>query len=628
MLYDSQVGSLPDTAPASRNISLFATAICAALATALLWLPVLRAGFVWDDQDNFLFNPDFGDPSWARLRWAFTTFHLGHYQPLSWLSLQLDHRLWGMNPAGYHATNLVLHAANAGLLVLVLGRLLRMALPEAAADRAALRAACLFGALLFSLHPMRAESVAWITERRDVLCGFFILLATLGYLSADHGNPVRRWILALPFYLAGLLAKAFTVVLPGVWLILDGYPLHRLGSGRRLQAVLEKTLFGLAALPIAWLAIRAQQHSGAMADWAGRPFAQRAAQTAWSVFFYPLKLLWPFHLAPLVELEKDLHPLAPQYLACMAGAAALSLGLALSRRRHPGWTAAWYSYLLFILPVSGLLQSGPQKVALRYSYLACIPFAALLAGGLLRALAAQGLPAQRRRMILLGATLALLGCSLLALRQIRIWSDPVALWTEAVRLAPESAYARGNLAASRERAAAMTQAEQWEDGLRDHPDNPATRRKLALLLADYGEDERALLQLDRLLAADPEDAELRAARARAHARRGDVTALRLALADYSRLLAAPQPAAALLAERAGVRRRLGDLDGALQDYSRAVAAPSQEWPVLANYGAALLAAGRRAEGLAMLQRAEALAPERSRPRIRLLAETTMPENKP
>src|SRR5437867_1807987 len=141
-----------------------------AFLTFLVFLPALQNGFVnWDDDKFLLNNPNYRGLSWTELHWMFTTFHMGHYQPLSWMTLGLDYLLWGMNPFGYHLTSLLLHAANAVLFYCVALRLLRPAHSSSAvSEELALRIVAGFSALLFALHPLRVESVAWSTERRDV----------------------------------------------------------------------------------------------------------------------------------------------------------------------------------------------------------------------------------------------------------------------------------------------------------------------------------------------------------------------------------------------------------------------------------------------------------------------------
>src|SRR5439155_451114 len=167
-----------------------------ALFTLAAFLPALQNQFVnWDDKDNFLDNPHYRGLGWTHLRWMWTT-HLGHYIPLTWMTLGLDYLLWGMNPVGYHLTNLLLHAANAVVFFFVVRRLLTRALSSPSERGHALALSAGFASLVFAIHPLRVESVAWATERRDVLSGLFYLLTILMYLRALEREVRARESLA------------------------------------------------------------------------------------------------------------------------------------------------------------------------------------------------------------------------------------------------------------------------------------------------------------------------------------------------------------------------------------------------------------------------------------------------
>ena len=223
------------------------------LAVFAAFLPSLGNDFVaWDDDLNFTENPRYRGLSAAHLRWMLTTLHGGHYQPISWITLGLDYVLWGMNPVGYHLTNLVIHAANAVLCYHVIRVLLARTSRARDAD---VRLAAAAGALFFAIHPLRVESVAWASERRDVLSGFFFLLAVLGYVRMQDGARARWFVLSLVAFLLSLLSKAWGITLPVVLLALDWYPLRRRLRGRML---LEKVPYALIALAFGVLAFRAR----------------------------------------------------------------------------------------------------------------------------------------------------------------------------------------------------------------------------------------------------------------------------------------------------------------------------------------------------------------------------------
>ena len=205
---------VPSALPQRRGSWLIPVLI--ALVTFAAFLPTLQNQFVtWDDATNFLENAHYRGLGWTHIRWMWTT-HLGHYVPLTWMTLGLDYLLWGMNPFGYHLTSLLLHAANAVVFFFVVRRILTRALPSPSERGHALAVAAGFAALVFAIHPLRVESVAWVTERRDVLSGLFYLSAILMYLRAcERGARGRGWYWAAVGLFAGaLLSKSMVVNLP------------------------------------------------------------------------------------------------------------------------------------------------------------------------------------------------------------------------------------------------------------------------------------------------------------------------------------------------------------------------------------------------------------------------------
>src|SRR5213594_1613602 len=292
-----------------------------ALFTLAAFLPALQNQFVnWDDKDNFLDNPHYRGLGWTHLRWMWTT-HLGHYIPLTWMTLGLDYLLWGMNPVGYHLTNLLLHAANAVVFFFVVHRILTRALPSPSERGHALAVSAGFAALVFAIHPLRVESVAWVTERRDVLSGLFYLSAILVYLRAcERGARGRGWYwLSVAVFGCALLSKSMVVNLPVVLLILDVYPLRRLGgfvgwwSEPARRVYVEKIPFVLLAAAASAIAVIALSSVPAARSLAQLSVPGRLAVSAYSLSFYLWKTVLPMSLSPLYELH-DVNPWAPSFL--------------------------------------------------------------------------------------------------------------------------------------------------------------------------------------------------------------------------------------------------------------------------------------------------------------------------
>jgi 4-amino-4-deoxy-L-arabinose transferase-like glycosyltransferase len=222
---------------ASAGLRRFLLPAAVFAITFVTFLPGLSGEFVnWDDDVNFLGNPNFRGLGWSNVRWMFTTTHEGHWIPLTWLTLGLNYALGGMDPWGYHLVSLAFHAASAVLFYFVARRLIRAAL--AGAGPAALSWGAAFAAVLFAVHPLRVESVVWITERRDVQSMCFYLLAALGYLRAvEEGHDGRLsslWRgLSVAAFVCAVMSKSSTIMLPAALFLIDVYPLRRTSLGWR-----------------------------------------------------------------------------------------------------------------------------------------------------------------------------------------------------------------------------------------------------------------------------------------------------------------------------------------------------------------------------------------------------------
>src|SRR5881296_3287381 len=258
------------------------------LAVVVVFAVGLRNEFVqWDDQVNLVENPHFRGLAPRQLLWMFTTTLMGHYIPVTWLSFGLDYVLWGMQPAGYHFTNLVLHAANAVLVYWLARRLLAAARPDT--SEMALRAGAAVAALFFAIHPLRAESVAWATERRDVLSALLFLTCVLTYLRAASAEGARRRLLAVSVvaFALAMLAKSIVMTLPLLLVVLDWYPLGRLRTLRwsreARRILLEKLPFVAVAGVGAAVAYWAVKHNDLFTATTKYPLPSRVAMALYSL---------------------------------------------------------------------------------------------------------------------------------------------------------------------------------------------------------------------------------------------------------------------------------------------------------------------------------------------------------
>jgi protein O-mannosyl-transferase len=466
---DLEAGSALAAPAVSRSALRFVLPLVVVAVTLLAFLPVLDAGFLsWDDETNFLDNPHYRGLGWAQLRWMFTSARLGHYVPVTWISFGLSYVLGGMNPRGYHLANLLLHAANSAVFYVVARRLLAAAFgggvtapPASDHGRAGfdveLSLGAAFAALIFGVHPLRVESVAWVTERRDVLCGLFSLLTVAAYLTAlRRGAPARLhagwyWT-AIGCFALALLSKSTAVTLPLVLLVADVYPLGRISFGgsdwrpRAGRLVREKFPFlvmsaGITAtmVVIGWRSVLTPLGTLGITD--------RIAISAYGLVSYLWKTVAPWPLSPLYELRHPVRSLTLPYLSATALVVITVTAIAL-RRRWPAALAAWLAYALFLLPVIGIAQNGMQITADRYSYLSCLGFAVLAGGTLAWLLRERGrFKATVVTAAILAGVLVIAGWAGSTWRQSKIWHDSETLWRWALDVDPDCVVCRINLGA-------------------------------------------------------------------------------------------------------------------------------------------------------------------------------------
>ena len=467
---------------------------------------------------------NFDDPGYVRdnaqvlnglnadgIAWAFTTNQQANWHPLTWLSLQLDAQLGGPGPRVFHTTNVVLHTISVVLLYLLF---LRM---TSCVWRSALVAA------LFAVHPLHVESVAWISERKDVLSTAFGLAACLLWIDKRRG-------LAFAAYALSLLAKPMLVSLPILLLLFDVWPLERSEPWKRL--IVEKIpLFALAAASCV-ITLIVQSQGGATRALTHFPMATRLANAGVSSVTYLVKAIWPTRLAVFYPYPYDGIP-AWNVAGAIVVLLAVTAACVRLRPRAPHLLVGWLWYLVTVLPVVGIIQVGSQAMADRYTYVPLIgPFVML----------AFALPARPKRIVLAAASAAVLALALVAFRQAGYWRDSVTLFTrtlaitnenamahnslawalfdrgqidaavehcaEAVRIAPgmgdaQSNLVRGLLAQGKTAEAAA----KVQEALHDRPNDSRTHVNAGLIARFAGRDADAVASFREALRLDPNDQE-------------------------------------------------------------------------------------------------------------------------
>ncbi len=430
------------------------------LLTLLVYLPALPNEFVnWDDGPYVFANSHIRSMDGNFFQWAFLEFHIMNWHPLTWISHALDYALWGLNPLGHHLTNIILHALNTFVVVILAMRLFdayqerspRGGQSFLSNDRALLMAAGVAG-LLFGLHPVHVESVAWVAERKDLLCALFFLMSILAYAKyvGSQGSGVRgqgsgnntkeksdhkdvftnkHYLLTLFFFILALMSKPMAVTLPVVLLILDWHPFNRIRSLKTFWAAgVEKLPFVALSLISSGLTVLAQRSGGALELMEIVPLSTRLLVAVHSLIAYLGKMLWPLDLIPFYPYPRTVSLLSPEYLAAIALVIGITITcLVNAKKKQKVWLSVWFSYCVTLAPVLGIIQVGGQAMADRYTYLPSVgPF-------LLMGLGAAWVwgkieTSWKRGLIATAAFMMFLSLSSLTIQQIGRWKNDVDLW--------------------------------------------------------------------------------------------------------------------------------------------------------------------------------------------------------
>jgi len=475
------------------------------LVTITLYWPAMRYGFAnLDDPEFVTDNPHLqGGLTWAGVKWAFgNTEQAAYWAPLMWLSHLLAWQLFGLNAWGHHLINVLLHAANTALVFLVFRRM------TGATWRSLMLAA------LFGWHPLRVESVVWITERKDVLSTFFWMLTLWAYAryveQAEGQRPKAKVFfgLALMFFALGLMSKAMLVTMPFVLLLLDYWPLRRVTGGkwpvadvRRL--VVEKIPFFVLAAVASAITFIVQQHGGAVLTMASLPLGARVGNALISYCRYPGKLFWPTDLAVFYP-----HPgYWPLGLVLLAGVwlCGISALFFVTRRRHPFLLIGWLWLIGTLLPVIQLVQSGEQAMADRFTYVPSLGLFILVIWG------AHELTRTWRHQILVlavaGSAVAVL-CLALTRQQLAYWKDDETLFRHTLEVTENNYIAHLNLGFVLFNQGRTDEARrQFQEAIRLKPNNPDVHINLGVALLSQGQTDGAMGEFQeaiRLKPADPD----------------------------------------------------------------------------------------------------------------------------
>jgi tetratricopeptide (TPR) repeat protein len=480
-----------------------------ALITLLAYLPASRDGFVnYDDQDYVTENSVVQKGlTWTGIKWAFTTGHASNWHPITWLSHMADCELFGLNPGAHHLVNVLFHTANVVLLLVLLLRLTGELWPG------------VFVAALFAWHPLHVESVAWISERKDVLSTFFALLTLLAYtryakavtsdrwqvtrtnstLSPVTRHPSRFYWLALFFFALGLMSKPMLVTLPFVMLLLDYWPLRRLPDYKfRIRDLKRLTLekwpfFLLAAVScVVTFLVQSQRSGDAVASLELVPLHYRFCNALVSYGLYLLKMVWPVGLAVFYPLSEHLTWMLMAATASAVVLAIISSFVWRAGRARAYLPVGWLWFLGTLVPVIGLVQVGGAALADRYTYIPSIGvFIAVTFG--VRDLANRfQFP---KKAIATAAVLILATCLILTENQLRYWHDNETLFAHALAVTKNNHIAHVNLGVALEQKGKLNEAlAEYRAAEQLAPELYHIHNNLGNLLDNLGHPNKALTE--------------------------------------------------------------------------------------------------------------------------------------
>ena len=610
-----------------------------ALFTLAVYLPVARHGFIlYDDGDYVTENPMVRNGlTLAGIKWAFTTFHSANWHPLTWLSHMADCEWFGLNAAGPHCVNALLHAANTVLVFALWWRLLRTstlagtrwptsrsALPDSSQyDEGAIWPAA-FIAALFAAHPLHVESVAWISERKDVLSTFFGLLSLLCYVryvgseaespqSTVHppslklgwtGCPQSKptlYALALFFFALGLMSKPMLVTWPFVLLLLDFWPLQRFSDSTLQRLLCEKIPF--FALTAALCAVTyVAQSRGAVRSLTAVPLVYRIENVPVALTTYLFKLIWPARLAVIYPMPHAIP--AAAFIGCSVLLIIITVAAWQARKRYPFLPVGWFWFLGTLIPVIGLVKVGDAAIADRYMYIPSIGIFMIVAVGAKTIWWRMSWP---KHLLPAMAILILATLTFVTERQLQFWRDDEALFGHAARVTTDNVDAILNYGVALENEGKPLEAiAQYRRASQLAPSSWLASTDLADLLYYTGDTNAALEQYRQAVKLQPNSATL-------HDRLGTVLT---GLGEFAEATNEFEQAIQLDASDPASRLHLGtalanqnDWRSATNEFTEAMRLSSGDPSPLVEWARALLHHGRDAEAIDKLHEALQMEPD-------------------
>ncbi len=455
------------------------------LTISLLLKSAMHFDYLNFDDDHYVTNNSHVNTglSLQNFYWAFTNFEAGHWHPLTWLSHQLDVSLFGLQPAPSHVLNILLHCLNALLVFLLLVRLFRNPF------------LCFFCALLFAIHPLRLESVIWISERKDVLSLFFGLAAFWAYLSYRERNSMLRYIGMLFLFSLSLLAKPTFVSFPFLILLLDFWPLKTFENHPQNKIFLEKLPVFFLVLLFSAIAFHTQAHSGGLKLMENLSWNQKIGTAFVHFWLYWAKTLWPAKLSIFYPWQSYSSTVVLLAFSSFLG---VSLTLFKLRFKYPYLFFAWAWFFISLLPMMGLLQIGGQSIANRWTYLPHVGLTIALCGAL------NSLFENLNFKFYIAFTLILYLCAFQTHTELFYWKNSESLFRHALELNPQNFLAHNNLGTALDKQGRLTEAtKHYEMSLQFRPSYSEALNNLGQVRARQGDYRQAKDLFEKTLQINP-----------------------------------------------------------------------------------------------------------------------------
>jgi protein O-mannosyl-transferase len=515
-----------------QNLTPYFVAASLGLFVFLVYLPAVKNEFVnWDDDAYVYQNQHVRNLDGKFFIWAFSSFDISNWHPLTWVSHGIDYALYGLNPRGHHLTNIVLHVCNTILVFIVMMRLLqanREPAPREVGSAGAFRLEALIASsavsFCFGIHPQHVESVAWVAERKDLLCALFFLLSVLWYtryvetvIKPDNRlQPAfisnYRYLLSLGFFLLALMSKPMAVSLPVVLLILDWYPYNRIRSLMIPRPpLIEKLPFMLLSFFSSMITLRAQRSGGSIVSLEQIPFVSRALVSFDSLIEYLVKMAMPFNLIPIYPYPQTISLFSVRYLVSLLLVVGITVFCIANSQKRKWLLATWAYFFVTLIPVLGLVQVGIQSMADRYTYLPSLgPFllVGLCAGWCWKRLSFRSKKAFFLPVLAVSLTVLITGSlSYLTVRQIGIWKNSLDLWNYVIATSPEQiARAHYNRGVTFQSMGSFERAiDDYDTAVRLNPSYYKSYNNRGVIFMKMRRYEEALRDFDTVISLHPSD---------------------------------------------------------------------------------------------------------------------------